>query len=192
MSPPTENRPPSEPPVDASTSTEPSFPSPWKRFAARLIDWAIHYLIIAVVFTVLLTTSISDDMSGEAVLTVFFGVTALLRGVFEISFVGTVGATPGKLVMNLRVRQSPGFDQRVTWTGATVRGVLIDLPTLFGGLFYVVLVAAPDMDDTVIALWSILWAATWVFWLVEVLSIFRGTARQGLHDTISKTVVVDA
>ncbi|WP_419864436.1 RDD family protein [Candidatus Poriferisodalis sp.] len=165
-------------------------PSAWRRLAARLIDWAIHTLIVAVVATILLTTSIGEDWSGRALGTLFFGLTALLRGIFEIGFVGAKGATPGKLVMSLRVRTSDDGTSLVGWSAATVRGVLIDLPTLFGGLYYIVLIAAPNLNDTAFALWTILWVATWVFWLVEVLSIFGNSARQGLHDKVAKSVVV--
>ena len=180
-------------PVDDGLPVEPvQYPSPGRRLAARMIDWAIHYLIILVVLTVLGTTSVADDLSLAAWGTIFFGATALLRGVFEISFVGANGATPGKMIMNLRVRKGSSPSRSAGWAAATVRGVLIDLPTLFGGLYYIVLIAAPGMDATVFALWTILWAATWVFWLVEVLSIFNNPSRLGLHDRLAKTVVAAA
>ena len=186
----TPDQPPPEPFADADASAEASYPSPLKRLLARLIDWAIHFLLILIVLVVLGTTSLGDELSLRAWLVAFFGVTALLRGVFEVSFVGAVGATPGKLALGLKVRQSPNVGQPVTWAAATKRAIVIDIPTLFGGLYYVILLAVSDLDDTAIALLTIGWIAAWVLWLTAVLSIFANDERRGIHDRMCATAVV--
>ena len=175
--------------MSAKDST--AHPSAWRRLAARLIDWAIHFFVVLVVMVVLWTTDLTDDMSSDARWLTFFGVTALLRGIFEIGFIGTKGGTPGKLALGMRVRSTTRFDGYLMWGQATVRGFLIDIPTLFGGVYYIVLILLPNKDDTFVALWSILWGAVWVFWLVQVLSIFSNPARRGLHDKLAGTIVVD-
>ena len=170
-----------------------SHPAAWKRLLARLIDWAIHFLIILVVITILFTTEMYDSMSGEALALMYFGTTALLRGIFEIGFVATKGGTPGKLALGMRIQSAARyFSTQATWRQATIRGLLIDIPTLFGGVYYTVLVLLPSAADTFIALLSILWGATWVFWLVQVLSIFGSSARRGLHERLAGTVVTNA
>lgn len=183
---------PPEPPADAGAGTpaQASYPSPLKRLFARLIDWAIHFVLILIVLVVLATTSFGDELSWRAQLLVFFGVTALLRGVFEVGFVGAMGATPGKLALGLKIRQSPDVGQPVTWAAATKRAVVIDVPTLFGGLYYVILLAASNLDDTLVALLTIAWVAAWVLWLVAVLSIFANDERRGIHDRMCNTAVV--
>ena len=167
--------------------------------AARAIDWMTHFIVILMLIYVFMTI-FSDDGAFEVAL--FFGIASVLRGVFEIGFVGALGATPGKLAMRLRVvafgplatqkmdiHGRPAGD-RPSWKAAVVRGILIDLPTLFGGFVFVFWEVYPDPSNSTGFLLFTLWGATWVFWFVQIFSIFARSERRGVHDRASATVVV--
>ena len=183
------------PPIDQDGDPGPqaqvAWPAPWKRLLARMIDWAIHGIIVLVVLVILASTSIGEEWSEAGLVAVFAVITASLRGIYETVFIRAAGATLGKLAVRVRVQRQSDGSPLVTWSQSAARAALIDAPTIAGGAFLVML-AVPDLDDTVISLAVIAWGAAWLLWLVEVLSIFGDSARRGVHDRMCKTVVVSA
>lgn len=86
--------------------------SPWARIGARLLDGLILGVLSSVI-VIGLSGGIDRDESswGLAI------VSLLLAVAYEVGFVGAMGATPGKLMLGLRIvaqedgRTPPGWDK---------------------------------------------------------------------------------
>ncbi len=82
----------------------------WIRFAAKIIDMVILILFgsaINIVLTIALSFDVLDDPFAPA----YFAWSAagfVLRGLYHTVFVGSLGATPGKLMLSLRVVRAEG------------------------------------------------------------------------------------
>jgi uncharacterized RDD family membrane protein YckC len=89
------------------------------------------------------------------------------------------GATPGQLLLGLRVRGEDGG--RLTTGQAIARWLLLFPP--IGTV-----AALADIPN----LAALLWAAAPVWYLVLLISTVRNTRKQGVHDRIAGTVVYSA
>jgi uncharacterized RDD family membrane protein YckC len=132
--------------------------SPWSRLAARLVDG----LVLALVFTGLVTTGVitADLARPQDVSSAFIAMAILVTILYETSFVGLRGQTPGKMVVRISVVRVENGD-RPGWGRALIRSALPSVANLvpFGGLI----------------------VYGWLLW---------DPRRQGLHDKVAQTLVV--
>lgn len=108
---------PPPPPPDA-TGYGPVLPggqplgSPWARIGARLIDALILIAATTVLAAAFGGLDDPDEVNAGATI-----LSMLVAVAYEVGFIGTIGATPGKLALRLRVvaqedgRTPPGWDK---------------------------------------------------------------------------------
>jgi uncharacterized RDD family membrane protein YckC len=154
--------------------------TPGRRIAARCIDWLIMIVVIVPVYVVVMlasapssTSTSSEFDTGDGVALGGFLLIMLLVTVgqvlYEVGFIAIKGATPGKMLMKVRVvHESNG--QIPGWGTAFMRW----LPTLVG---------------IVPCVGSFLSLGLWIWALVN---LFNNDKRQTPFDLAAKTVVIDA
>jgi uncharacterized RDD family membrane protein YckC len=99
----------------------------WARFVAKLIDT----LIVGAIYLLLEEGFIpyyGDNPISDLILIFVF---PLIRGIYDIYFIGSTGQTPGKKLMKLRVLGDDG--QRVGYKTATIRwlGEMVTIHSTF-------------------------------------------------------------
>lgn len=167
----------------------------WKRAAARLIDWVIVFLIVLPVAFVVLMSQVAADLpalrryleelesgkssatlpalEGRELLwtTLFVVFVTVVATVYEVFFTTRSGATPGKMLLGIRVRlrERPG---PLPLREALVRTLL----PIGGGI-----VGAVPVAGLLVSLLQ----------LVDVLLPLANTNRQAIHDIMARTNVVD-
>lgn len=115
---------------------------PWPRFIARLMDTYVFSLVVGVIFTIfnsfifdLLNIQASYGLTSIVILWIVAGVMFLI---IEALLLSTVGTTPGKFLMGVRINKKIG--QSITFSEAMKRtwsvwfrglGLNIPLITLF-------------------------------------------------------------
>jgi uncharacterized RDD family membrane protein YckC len=114
----------------------------WRRTIAFLIDKFILALIsmilifTAVVFLGLgfpfdLSTNVSEIITGTFILS-YYGTTIFLNMIYFTYFHGTMGQTPGKKILGLKVIQKTGDEMTLglaflRWVGYIVSGLVLNL-----------------------------------------------------------------
>lgn len=97
----------------------------WIRFVAKFIDGIILMvpimIVLVAVFAVIGTANFSDpsDTSAAILQLLFQGLFLVVNAAYCIFFVGKYGATPGKLLLNLRIVDSSGA--KISYGRATGR-----------------------------------------------------------------------
>lgn len=130
---------PPPPPEDGLGPTDPSgheIAGAGPRIGARLID---SLILVAVSFA-LAAVFIDLDGLASGTNTGFLLTSLALGSAYSVGFVGTLGATPGKLMLGLRVvRQEDGVSPP-GWDKALLRYApdLVGLVPLIGGLVSIV------------------------------------------------------
>lgn len=138
----------------------------WPRIGARLIDGLI---LVVVSFAMAAAFLDVDDLDG-GLDPGFMFVSIALGAAYSIGFVGTLGGTPGKLALGLRVvRQEDGVSPP-GWDKAFLRYApdLVGLVPLIGGLVSLVFLVL-----------SLVWLGT-------------DTCRRTIYDRAATTYVVKA
>lgn len=154
----------------AATGLPPHVPgtlaSPWQRIGARLLDGVVLLLL----FSALTVGVLDEDMYG-ADQTPSAGAVAgmlIISALWEIGFVATLGGTPGKLMLGLRVA-----DQETGSIPPSLRDAVMRwLPTLAGLVPLIGTLAA-----FVILVLSVVW-------------LFSHAQRQTVYDRVATTYVV--
>ena len=137
--------------------------SPGRRLLGALIDGLIFLLVGLPAF--------AAGAEGTA-----FSLTWLaLVAVYEVVLVATRGQTLGKLAAGTRVIDHGG-ERLPAWSQAVARWLVPSVPAIVG-LFVVV-----DLVDVLSGAWTVL----------VYLPILGPPLRQGWHDRVAGTVVVDA
>ena len=110
----------------------------WRRLIAFLIDKIILlFITIALIMigSLILGTGLSIDLesitSGPLLIS-YYGTTTLLNMVYFTYFHGSIGQTPGKMILGLRVIQKTGTPMTfgvafLRWVGYIVSGLILDL-----------------------------------------------------------------
>jgi uncharacterized RDD family membrane protein YckC len=145
--------------------------SPGQRIGARLIDWLLWVVITAVITLLFFDPDTAGGFgdNGDAWLAGLLTTLAVVA--YEVGFVATKGATPGKLALGLRVARA---DTRVT---------PVDLSTA------VVRVTPLLLNLIPVALLSLLVFAAAV---ASFFLLFADAQRQTVWDKLARTVVVRA
>ena len=124
---------PSGPHLERPRDSLDNTPSPWRRFFARQLDNALYALPwLAIQLYILRDYQTADPVSPMLFYVYFFiplifarffipnsVARALIASILEPAFLCTLGATPGKLIMGLEVRNADGG--RLTWAQARNR-----------------------------------------------------------------------
>lgn len=147
-----------EPPLPTPEVPAVTLATPWARLAARIVDG----LVLALVFTGLVATdTVTADLTRpQDVSSAFIAMAILVTILYETSFVGLRGQTPGKMVVRISVVRVENGDPP-GWGRGLMRSVLPAVANLvpFGGLI----------------------VYGWLLW---------DPRRQGLHDKVAQTLVV--
>lgn len=147
-----------------------------RRLAASFLDTVclvpvVVGVILVAYFVPSLEDSLDDALAGDGLLLeIVLTVTLLpVSYAYNVGFLVWKGATPGKLMLGMRVRlrETPG---NLSWGNATIRWVFKDLPTA-GAVGPVAIPAA--LYSMLDGLWP-LWDDKW----------------QAIHDKLAKTNVV--
>ena len=112
---------PPEPEPEGEPEPRPDYAGPWARYFARMIDWSILELLYALVSGGLLDRPPIPSGWGAVLNTVLLLAATLL---LEPVFLWTLGATPGKLLLGLRVRGRGGENLPLGDACARTWGVL--------------------------------------------------------------------
>jgi uncharacterized RDD family membrane protein YckC len=126
---------PPPPPDDGSRALDPAgheIAGAWPRIGARLID----SVILVTVSFVLAAVFIDLDGVATGTNTGFLVMSLALGAAYSVGFVGTLGATPGKLVLGLRVVRQEDGTSPPGWDKALLRYApdLAGLVPVIGGL----------------------------------------------------------
>jgi uncharacterized RDD family membrane protein YckC len=149
---------------------------PLNRIGARIIDgiaWFIIGAVISIPIGVGAVFSGSGDVSYAA--TAIAGILSTLAvAAYEIAFVGTQGATPGKMVLGLKVTREDGSppdmrDAAMRMAHYIGLGVLVAITGPLGFLFQLIL---------------------FVIVIASLVFLFTDSRRQTVWDRIAKTLVV--
>ena len=147
--------------------------SPGKRIMARIIDWLIMLVVIVPIFVVIFALAGSTNTTnGGFESNLGFGGTILLSlaveavvVAYEISFTALKGATPGKMLMKVKVvREADG--QLPGWGTATMRWL-------------------PQLVSVVCSLLSL------ALWIWAFVNLFANERRQTPFDLAAHTLVID-
>ncbi|MFD8827814.1 RDD family protein [Streptomyces sp. NPDC059605] len=126
------------------------------RFGARLLDMIFAYIVVIVLNLVIFGAAFAGSSSGDdtsaslALGSVFASllVSALTLIFYDVIFVSTMGTTPGKMILGMRIVNSR-TGQKPTFGPALVRwGFPIGLGYITCGLGYVLIVISPFFDNT--------------------------------------------
>lgn len=116
---------PEPPSAEKGSGADTEYAGPWRRFFARDLDWALLTLLYTFVAMSLMGIDYNKATWGNGLLVVvLMGVTAIV----EPLFLCTLGATPGKLLLGMRVLDRYG--RKLSYTDAFGR----TLGVLFWGL----------------------------------------------------------
>ncbi len=110
----------------------------WRRAIAFLIDKIILFFIsitLIVIGSLILDIGMSLDLESMTTgpfLISYYGTTTLLNMVYFTYFHGSVGQTPGKMILGLRVIQKTGDPMTygvafLRWAGYIISGLIFDL-----------------------------------------------------------------
>lgn len=148
------------------------------RIGARLIDGVLWFFAVLVVQGVIAGTSLFDsnaDVSYGRIALAGIAGTLVIAG-YEIFFVGTRGATPGKMALGLKVVRADGSD--VDMNDAVRRmahylalGILGAIAGPLGFLFSI---------------------ALFVITIVSLIFLFTDAMKQTVWDKIANTIVVSS
>jgi uncharacterized RDD family membrane protein YckC len=120
---------------DALPATDPAYAGFWIRVAASLFDALIFLPVLTLLnigFMFAFPTYLASSAAGAQVHLLFeFAVLALFAS-YETVFIGRCGATPGKMICNLRVIRPDGG--RVTYGRAFGRGLCEFCTLIFFGV----------------------------------------------------------
>jgi uncharacterized RDD family membrane protein YckC len=151
--------------------------TPGKRILGRVIDWLIILVVLVPLYILVIaagsTSSNSTEFGASDGLALggfflFMAVAMLGPALYEIAFTAIKGATPGKMLVKVRVvREQDG--QIPGWGPAFMRWV-------------------PSLVNLVPCLGSFLIIGLWIWALVN---LFNNEKRQTPFDLAAKTVVVD-
>jgi uncharacterized RDD family membrane protein YckC len=149
--------------------------SPWRRLAARLVDFALVSVLLGTVVIRVVTgedpstiTDGGDVPAGKIALAV--GINLLIQFVWEVVPTAMIGATLGKRLLGLRV-VAANDGSPVSWTSSIVR---------FGTWAVWLLIPVVSL------------LVPTVLVLVGVVFLFTKPTRQVVWDRTAKTIVVDA
>ncbi|MGW1184121.1 RDD family protein [Streptomyces drozdowiczii] len=126
------------------------------RFGARLLDMIFAYIVVIVLNMIIFGAAFagskaSDGNSAGFAVGSFLGallVTALTFIFYDVIFVSTMGTTPGKMILGMRIVNSR-TGQKPSFGPALVRwGFPIGLGYITCGLGYVLIVISPFFDNT--------------------------------------------
>ncbi|MFD0025416.1 RDD family protein [Streptomyces sp. NPDC058382] len=128
------------------------------RFGARLLDMIFAYIVVIVLNLIIFGaafagTSTNDDngaSAGVALGSLFASllVSALTFIFYDVIFVSTMGSTPGKMILGMRIVNSR-TGQKPTFGPALVRwGFPIGLGYITCFLGYILIVISPFFDNT--------------------------------------------
>ncbi|MES9557684.1 MULTISPECIES: RDD family protein [unclassified Streptomyces] len=126
------------------------------RFGARLLDMIFAYIVVIVLNLIIFGAAFAGSSSGDdasaglALGSVFASllVSALTFIFYDVIFVSTMGTTPGKMILGMRIVNSR-TGQKPTFGPALVRwGFPIGLGYITCGLGYVLIVISPFFDNT--------------------------------------------
>lgn len=140
---------------------------PWARIGARLIDGIILFIGSSLLFWAFWG---SDDFSGDRFTWGATVLSLLVAVAYEVGFVGTLGATPGKMALGLRIVAQEDGATPPGWDKAALRysPELVVLIPLIGGLVSLVFLVA-----------SLIWLGT-------------DDHRRTVYDRVATTYVVKA
>ncbi|MFE7261371.1 RDD family protein [Streptomyces sp. NPDC057592] len=126
------------------------------RFGARLLDMIFAYIVVIVLNLIIFGAAFAGSSSGDeasaglAVGSLFASllVSALTFIFYDVIFVSTMGTTPGKMILGMRIVNSR-TGQKPTFGPALVRwGFPIGLGYITCALGYVLIVISPFFDNT--------------------------------------------
>lgn len=148
--------------------------TPGKRIIARILDSLIVFVAFFFVGLAFGTSAVLGGVStGDAFL---FQLVALMAGIaYEAAFLATRGATPGKMIMSIKVIYEDR--RRLDLNGALLRlspNIVLGLMAMVG------------------ALGSLTTVANFVLVLVSLIFLFTDDRRRAIWDRIAKTIVVDS
>lgn len=171
-------------PVPGSVAAAPNtanLGSPGNRILARIIDgiiWIIIGTIIGAIFGTATFTLNPDEVDTPGFLTTLLSAlvgTALVAG-YEIFFVGTRGATPGKMALGLKVVRVDG--SAADTRDATMRMAIYIVTGVLAGLG-----AALALLTGLVQI---------VVGIVSLVFLFTDPIRQTVWDKVAKTKVISA
>ena len=153
--------------------------APGKRILGRIIDWLIIAAVLVPVYILTVavgatSSSSSDEFGASDGLAlggffVFMLLATVGQVLYEVGFIAIKGATPGKMLMKVRVvREADG--QLPGWGSAFLRW----LPNLVGMV---------PCAGSFLSLGLLIWA---------LVNLFNNPKRQTPFDLAAKTVVIDA
>lgn len=110
----------------------------WRRAIAFLIDKLILFFIsitLIIIGSLILDIGVLLDLESMTTgpfLISYYGTTTLLNMVYFTYFHGSVGQTPGKMILGLRVIQKTGDPMTygvafLRWVGYIISGLIFDL-----------------------------------------------------------------
>jgi uncharacterized RDD family membrane protein YckC len=125
------------------------------RFGARLLDMIFAYIVVIVlniiIFGAAFGAGAAEDQSGGLAMGTVFAsliVSALTFILYDVIFVSTMGTTPGKMILGMRLVNSR-TGQKPSFGPALVRwGFPIGLGYITCGLGYILIVISPFFDNT--------------------------------------------
>jgi uncharacterized RDD family membrane protein YckC len=114
----------------------------WRRVVAFVVDKCVLALVSVTLFfigSLLLGLRLPSDFSGEitgSFLISYYGTTTVLNMVYFTYFHGTVGQTPGKMMLGLKVIQRSGAPMTLgvaflRWVGYIISGLVFNLGYLW-------------------------------------------------------------
>jgi len=167
----------------------------WTRLAAILLDALIAGVIgVCLSFVALMNTDMYYIITPLQIAFALF---------YHIYLVQAKGATPGKMVLNLKIIKTDGT--AVDYQAALLRYLPSLLFTLASGLITLLAIASIDQDVYEDLTWmqkmmhlgtlnpQATKMAQYVYWawlLIDIIVFFTNKERRALHDKIADTVVI--